>query len=82
MTIGGIETAQINLLNNINYNKYNVTLILEEKKGELLNKVNKNVIIKELKVSNNKNIFIRKITNYIRKLIYKIYNYHKYDFSC
>lgn len=32
LEVGGIENAQINLINNINYNKYNVTLILEEKK--------------------------------------------------
>ena len=30
LEVGGIEKAQINLLNNINYNKYEVTLILEE----------------------------------------------------
>lgn len=32
LEIGGIETALINLLNNINYQKYNVDVILEEKK--------------------------------------------------
>ena len=82
LIIGGIEAAQVNLLNNINYKKYNVTLILEEKNGELLEKVNKNVIVKELKVSNNKNIFIRKTINLTRQLIFKIFNYHNYDFSC
>ena len=40
--IGGIENALINLLNNINYDKYNVDVILEENKGILLSKVNKN----------------------------------------
>jgi hypothetical protein len=82
LNIGGIETAQINLLDKIDYNKYNVTLILEEKKGSLLNRVNKNVIIKELKVSNNKNIFIRKLINLTRQLVFKIINYQNYDFSC
>ena len=32
MAMGGIETAQVKLLNNINYDKYNVTLILENKR--------------------------------------------------
>jgi len=82
MEIGGIENAQVNLLDNINYNKYKVTLILEEKKGPLLNKINKNVTIKELKVSSNKNVLIRKTVNVIRKLIFKILNYQNYDFSC
>lgn len=80
--IGGIETALINLLNNINYDKYNVTVILEEKKGILLPKVNKLVSVKELKVSQNKNTIIRKITNLIRKLVFTIFNYQTYDFSC
>lgn len=82
LEIGGIETAQINLLNNLNYQKYNVTLILEEKKGTLLSKVNSNVTIKELKVSSNSNVFIRKLTNLTRKSIFKIFNYQNYDFSC
>ncbi len=82
LEVGGIEKAQINLLNNINYNKYDVTLILEEKKGELLDKVNKKVNIRELKVSNNDNVIIRKLINAIRKLRFKILEYDTYDFSC
>lgn len=82
MIIGGIEKAQVNLLNSIDYKKYNVTLILENKEGELLNKINDNVIIKEIKVNNNKNIIIRKLVNATRKLVFKIFNYQNYDFSC
>lgn len=82
LEIGGIETALINLLNHINYDKYNVDVILEEKKGTLLSEVNKNVSVKELKVSTNKIIIVRKIINLLRKLIFTIFNYHKYDFSC
>lgn len=80
--IGGIETSLINLLNQIDYSKYNVTVILEEKKGVLLNQVNKNVKLKELKVSNYKNVLIRKLINQSRKIIYTIFNYNKYDCSC
>jgi len=82
MEIGGIETAQINLLNSLDYHKYNVTLILEEKKGTLLSKINSNVIIKELKVNNNEFVPLRKIINVSRKFIFKIFNYHNFDFSC
>lgn len=80
--IGGIETALINLVDNIDYNKYNVEIILEEKKGILLKTVNKNVKITQLSVSKNKNPIIRRVTNYSRKLLYSIFNYHNYDFSC
>lgn len=82
LKIGGIETAIINLLNNINYNKYNVTLIMEKKEGVLLKDVNKSVKVEELKVSTNNNVIIRKALNFLRKLNYSILNYHNYDFSC
>ena len=82
LEIGGIETAIINLLNNMNYEKYDVTLIMEERKGTLLKNVNENVYIQELKVSNISNVIIRKSINMLRKLNYEILNYHNYDFSC
>ena len=80
--MGGIETSLINLLNQVNYDKYNATVVLEEKRGVLLDTVNKNVNIQEVKVSNHPNKIIRKATNLARKLIYTIFNYNKYDFSC
>ena len=82
LEIGGIESAQVNLIKKIDFNKYNVTLILEEKRGELLNDLDSRVIVRELKVSNNKNVVIRKIINVMRKLFFKIFNYNNYDFSC
>ena len=82
MEIGGIEKALVNLVNKINYDKYDVAIILEEKKGVLLDKVNNNVKILEFKVNNNKNIILRKIINYTKRFIYVIFNYHTYDFSC
>lgn len=82
LEMGGIEKACINLLDRIDYSKYNVTLVLEENKGTFLPKLNKNVKVIELKVSENKNVIIRKIINVYRKLVFKILNYHTYDFSC
>lgn len=82
LDLGGIETSLVNLLNTIDTSKYQVSLYLEEKSGIFLEKVNKNIIIKELKVSNNQNTIIRKITNFSRKLLFTILNYKAYDFSC
>ncbi len=82
MDIGGIEKALLNLVNRIDYDKYNVTIILENKKGIFLNQIIKKALVKELKVSDNNNKIIRKITNFKRKYIYKILNYKNYDFSC
>ncbi len=82
LSIGGIEIAQVNLLNSLDYHKYNVVLILEEKKGSLLSNLNKNVVVKELKVSNFKVVTLRKVINLLRQINYKIFNYYNYDFSC
>ncbi|MDD5888452.1 MAG: O-antigen ligase family protein [bacterium] len=82
LDLGGIETALINLLNNINYDKYNVTLILEQKQGMFLSEINKNVRVEEIKVSNHPNKLIRKFVNLTRQLFFVTLNYHNYDFSC
>ena len=80
--MGGIDTSLTNLLNLFDDNKYNVTVVLEEKRGIFLPRVNKNAKVEEVKVSNHKNIIVRKLTNLIRKLIYTIFNYKNYDFGC
>ncbi len=82
LEIGGIEKAQINLLDNINYNKYNVTLVLEEAKGKFLKDLKKDVTLQEVKVSKNNITILRKLINFSRKLIFEIYSYQNYDFSC
>ena len=82
LNMGGIETALVNLLNKLNYDKYNVDLVLEKKDGVLLPKLNINVNIINYNLSNNKNIFIRKIINLIKRFTWVIFNYKQYDFSC
>ena len=78
---GGIEKSLINLLKNFNYDKYKVTLVLEKKEGVFLSDVPKNVIIKEYKISKNKNPFIRKISNLINRIKFIINNFHRYNAS-
>ena len=82
LNIGGIENALINLLNNMDYSKYDITLILERKQGVFLDKLNPSVNVKEYRVSNSKNIIFRKIYNFFKKYLWALKNYHKYDFSC
>ena len=82
LDIGGIEKSLVNLLDNIDYKKYNVTLVLEEKRGILIDRINENVYIDEVKVANDENIIIRKSINLLRKINYIILNYDNYDFSC
>lgn len=82
MDVGGIEKALLNLVNRIDLDKYNVDIVLEEKRGIFLEKINPNIRVRELKVSNYKDEIIRKAINVSRKLWFKILNYMKYDFSC
>lgn len=82
LSIGGIENALINLLNNMDYSKYDIDLVLEKKQGVFLDKLNKNVTVKEYRVSNNKNVIFRKLYNFCKKHLWLLKNYHKYDFSC
>lgn len=82
LDLGGIETSLINLLNNINYNNYDVTLILEHKQGIFLDVAPKEVKIIEYKLSTNKFVLLRKIKNRIKLILWKMKLFHKYDFSC
>lgn len=81
LDFGGIEKSLITLLKNFNYEKYKITLVLEEKKGIFLNDVPNNVVIKEYKVSKNKNVLVRKFINLIKEIKWIIFNYKKYDCS-
>ena len=79
--IGGIEKALVNLLNRIDYRKYDIDVIVEEKKGIFLPIITSKANIIEVKVSNNKNVFLRKLINMSRKLLFAILEYNNYDCS-
>lgn len=79
LDFGGIEKSLINLLNNLDTNKYEITLLLREKKGAFLKDLNKNIKVKEYKLSSNKIKIFRKSYNRIHLLIYPLI--HKYDVS-
>ena len=81
LCIGGIENALVNLLNKIDYDKYEVTLILIKKEGELLSKLNPNVMIKEYRISNSKIIIFRKCFNLSKRILFSLFNKNKYDYE-
>ena len=81
LNIGGMEKSLVILLNEL-VNDYNVTLVLENKTGNLLKNLNKKIIVKEYKISNSKNIIIRKIYNLYNRLKWITKNANKYDFAC
>lgn len=82
LNVGGIENALINLLNKIDLIKYDVTLLLEKKDGVFLDRVPKNIKIIEYRVSENKNLLIRKFINFCKQIKWFLFNYKSYDFSC
>ncbi len=82
LNIGGIEKALVTLVNKIDKNKYRVEIILEKKEGQLLEKLDKSIAVKEFRVNNNNNKVVRKIINLLRRGVYAVFYYHTYDFSC
>lgn len=78
LDFGGIETSLINLLKNINFDKYKVTLVLEKKEGVFLKDVPKDVVIKEYNVSYAKNFLFRKIVNLLKRIKWLLFNYKRY----
>jgi len=79
LEIGGIETALLNFINEMK-EIYDITLLLEEKKGTLLDKVPLEMKIIEYLPSKEKNIIIRKLKNFIKRIKFS-YNY-KNKFDC
>ncbi len=81
LNIGGMEKALVNLLNSL-CDDYQITLVLEEKKGSLLKKLKKNILIKEYHLSQNKIVILRKGLNYFKRMIWALKYRNKYDFAC
>ena len=81
LEIGGMEKALVNLLNSL-VDKYDIYLFLEERKGILLNSINKKVVIKEYKLFTFKNMLIRKVLNFTKRCFFYIKYHNKFYFSC
>ena len=80
LSIGGIETALITLLKNIQ-NDYDITLALEKKEGIFLEDLPKSIKIITYKTCDIKNIILRKSINFFKQQIFKIKYKNKFDFS-
>lgn len=81
LRVGGITSALINLLNNIDYQKYDVTLLLQVREGEFLKNLNPNVKLEDYNLSKCKIKFMKKIINMFKFIRILIAYYHKYDFA-
>ncbi len=81
LKIGGMEKSLVSLLNNL-VNKYDVTLVLENKEGSLLTELDSKILITEYRPFKHKNLVLRKFFNLIKRYLWIIRNYRKYHFSC
>jgi len=80
MDVGGIETALLSLLNEL-IKKYEITLVLEKKQGVFLKELNENIKVIEYTPSNNKNVFVRKLINLIKRIKFTLKYKNKFDFA-
>lgn len=80
MDVGGIETALLSLLNEL-IKKYEITLVLEKKQGVFLKELNEKIKIIEYTPSNNKNVFVRKLKNLIKRIKFTLKYKNKFDFA-
>lgn len=81
LNIGGMEKSLVILLNEL-VKSYDVTLVLENKTGVLLKRLEKKIDVKEYKISKSKNVLIRKLQNGFRRFSWWLKNNKKYDFAC
>lgn len=81
LDIGGIETALVTLLNNLNHMGYEITLALEVKQGIFLNELNSSINVIEYMPSNSKFVPLRKILNFIKRIRFIGKYKNKFDFS-
>ena len=79
--VGGVSSALINLLNQFDYEKYDVTLLLQIRQGDFLDKLNPNVNLEDYGLSKIKNKILKRIANLFIFIKILIKNFHKYDFA-
>ncbi len=63
---GGAERNVVNIINNINREKYKIILVLGKKEGDFINEIKKDILIVDLDTSNSFGLFLRLI-KYFKK---------------
>ena len=79
LEIGGIEKSLVTLINYLCEKNYDVTLILEQKKGVLLGELDSRIKIIEYTPNTSKIIVIRKLKNLLKKIKFIINYKNKFD---
>lgn len=82
LEIGGLEKALLNLLNSFDFTQMAVTLVVEEQCGALMDSLNSAIRVKSYRLSTCRIPQLRKLFNFVHRMIWALCNYKKYDFSC
>ena len=82
MGIGGLEKSLLNLLNSLDFDRYQVTLVLEEKQGDFLKMLDKRVQVEECRLSACPFVPLRKLINFSKRWLWGRKNRNQYDFAC
>lgn len=82
MNIGGVEKALVSRLNSLNLDDNQVTLVLEKKCGELLSSLDSRIRVDEYRLSTCRFVPLRKAINFSKRMLWRLKNSNKYDFSC
>lgn len=78
---GGVEKCLVNLVNNLDKNKYEITVFLQVKEGIYLDNLNENIKVESLNLTKVKNKILKKLINTFKFIKIIIKKYHKYDIS-
>lgn len=81
LDIGGIETALVTLVNQLEEKNYDITMVLEKKQGIFLQELNPNIKIIEYTPNDSKNIIKRKAINLIKRIKFIEKYKNKFDFA-
>lgn len=81
LELGGIEKAFINLMECIDYEKYDVDVLIQEKEGIFLEQLSPKINIIDFNFRKGTTIF-HKILNRIKLFLWSKKIANKYDFSC
>ena len=79
LKIGGIEKALVTLINYLTDKNEKVTLVLEKKEGEFLKDLDGRVEIIEYTPDDDKNVFFRKLKNFIKRMKFTAKYKDKFD---
>lgn len=80
LQLGGAETVLVDILNKIS-NKFDIDLLLIDKTGPLLEKLNSNINVKSLVDSNDNSLFTKIYKSLIYRGLYKSSIYCKYIYN-